>query len=405
MATWRTFPWVAAAMVFSALVAVAHNETLWTQARSFFPWMLRPIFHDWRVVQLGWWQTAAGLDPLAAADSPYNYPRLLLAGAHLGLQHVPVEVFCLTAAALTLTALAFVLSRTDRITAVIGSLLLLSSPVLLLLERGNLDAWIVVLLVGGVYALTRESRPGLQAVGAAAVLLAAALKLYPALLLIGGMAVWRGNRRRWLALTLAGFVVMLVLNRADLGMIFKKTGRGLEASYGWAITGSRYFLDLRRAGEATERSDKSLAALMNASLGIYAALMTGSAVVGWTRRASFSDEGQDALSRVLFWTGALIYAGSFGLGANWSYRLVYLLFCIPWLGQAVRKPQIRIWAGMCLLLIGVTMLAPFQLTAGWFYLVQAGEWLLASLLFCGAVGVIFRDLGAEAVAGADKVTD
>ena len=146
----KSLPWLAALGVFSGLAAVTFSATLWTRAREWFPWMLQPLYHDWHVVRLGWLAAATGIDPLAAPDHPYNYPRLLLHGADFGLQHLPVGLFGLTAAALVLGALAFLLSRGGWIAAAGGAVLLLSPPVLLLLERGNLDAWAVVLLALGL---------------------------------------------------------------------------------------------------------------------------------------------------------------------------------------------------------------------------------------------------------------
>ena len=71
----------------------------------------------------------------------------------------------------------------------------------------------------------------------------------------------------------------------------------------------------------------------------------------------------------------MIYVGTFGLGTNWSYRLVFLLLCVPALSAAVGERATRHWARATLacLTLTLTMLAPFHLPLGWFFAGQTVE--------------------------------
>jgi hypothetical protein len=96
----------------------------------------------------------------------------------------------------------------------------------------------------------------------------------------------------------------------------------------------------------------------------------------------------DPLDRGLFWAGAVLYVATFAIGSNWSYRLVFLLLCLPGLVAAVRGCGWRLWGGLGLVLLVGTMFAPFESAPTTFYLIQATEWLLAGWLTVGAVAVL-----------------
>jgi hypothetical protein len=383
---WRALPWISAAVIFAALAIVTFDDASWGRAHACLPWMFQPIYHDWHVLQLGWQAQAAGIDPLASPSHPYNYPRLLLAGSNLGLQHIPPAAGGLLTAALVLAVLGATLGSAGWPGAVIGAVLLFSQPVLLLLERGNLDAWIVALVVGGVSA-TRQDRSAPYVLGLLLLLIAALLKLYPAVLFAGGLLAWRGARRRLLGAALLFLVVALIVKRDEIALIFLKTGRGIESAYGLALTSSRYLIEAAKNDTGLD-ARQHLPLMIQLSLGLYALLLLAAGVTGWRERQRVTGICSDPFVTACFWCGALIYAGTFALGANWSYRLVFLLLCVPWLGVAARTNGVRAWAQATLGLLTVALYAPFHLSAGCFYALQAAEWSLATLLFGGAVAVL-----------------
>ncbi len=378
--TVRLLPWIVAAVIWAGLLAVVVSDAWWSRAQAHLPWMMRPVFHDWEVVRLGLSARQQGIDPLAHPAHPYNYPRFVLLGSAFGLHRVPRDVAGLIMAAAVLVALAAWLARGRGTTALAGALAMLSPPVLLLLERGNLDGWTLVLVLGGVLGLTRKRSLGHLA-GVAAWLLASLVKLYPAVLLVAGLVAWPGARRRWLLGALAVFLVVFLMRLDEPGLIQRKTGRGLEPAYGWAIAGSRPLL------EGWIPSGQHALVMRLSSLAC-ATLLAAAGIAGWFRRSRAHTLAADPVARAGFWAGALVFAGTFALGANWSYRMVFLLPCVPLLVEALQSRGWRIWGATGLTLTLITLWAPFHLEWPWFFLVQGCEWLLTGVLLTGAVAVL-----------------
>lgn len=397
---WRWLPILAAAGVWLAFLAITLVPEWQAAARARFRWMLEPLFHDWHVVRLGWESNAAGIDPLAAKNDPFNYPRFVLLGATPG-RHVPTNVAALAGAALFLGALVQAMRPRSRAEALLATALVVSPPVLLMIERGNLDAWVFVLVVAGAGGLTAaSSRMTAFAAGTIALVVATMLKLYPAVLLPAAALFWRGHRRAWGVAGFAVFVGWLVTHVEEVILVMQKTTRGLEPAYGRMIAGSRYYVEAIEP-RAPANGAEILGALMTASLGVCAAGFLIAAFLGWRWRSRIAEVGAGPCERVIFWSGALIYGGTFMLGSNWSYRLVFLALCVPLLWRATQTPALRAWGAGCLAGIAVMFLSPFHLPLGLFLGQQAIAWLLAFAVFGGAVGLLTRGLNACAPEGAE----
>jgi hypothetical protein len=399
-ASWRWLPGVAGLVVWLALAAAALNPQCWTWAQSHLPWMINPIFHDLHVVRLGWETQQAGGDPLMAADHPFNYPRMILLAGRLGGLQLPAEAEGLLSAALFLGTLVVVLKPRSRCEAVFAALVIASPPVLLMIERGNLDQWVLVLVAAGL-ALLARSRPENWTMAAGAVLLGLAtlIKLYPAAVMVGAAIFWRGLRRR--VLVLAGLAVVLwcVLDLEEIVMVIKKTPRGLEPAYGRMLAGSRYYWEVVGPHWTAEAARSYQAIVMPGSFLICAGLLLAAAGIGWRLRWRFYGTMVPPVGQVFFWAGALIYAGTFLLGSNWSYRLVFLLLCVPGLWQSARLGRVRWWARASLAAIGLILWAPFHLALGWFFLHETVEWALAGLLVAGAAAQLALGLPGDEVVG------
>jgi hypothetical protein len=377
----RALPWIAAGIVLGALLLVATNGTWWSRAQARLPWMLQPIFHDWHVVRAGLETYAAGADPLAMTGHPYNYPRAVLQASWFGGQYLSPVLAGLGLAAAGLGALAFALGRSGWLTAALAAGLMFSPPVLLLFERGNLDALVLFQVVTGLFLLVRGRQPWIQAGGVLLLLASSLVKLYPAVLLAAGVLYWSGHRRRWHLAALVGFLALALWQQDELALIFRKTGRGVETSYGWAVAGSRLGVDHTIAPEM-------VGVVLRLSNGISFAVLAVAALIGWRLRTRLGGWSMDPLDRGLFWAGAVLYVATFAIGSNWSYRLVFLLLCLPGLVAAVRGCGWRLWGALGLVLLVGTMLVPFESAPTTFYLIQATEWLLAGWLTVGAVAVL-----------------
>lgn len=386
---WRWLPVASAAAVWCVLFALTISPDLRRAAKERWPWMLEPLYHDWHVVRIGWQVHAAGVDPLASPELPYNYPRFVLLGAHLGGAAVPPAVAGPGLAALFLACAVWVLKPATRGEAVVAAVLVASPPVWLLVERGNLDAAVFIVLAPGLWFLARRA-PGPLALigGSGALFVAAALKLFPAVILAAAIAFWRGARVRWSVLLAVAFAAWLAASLDEVALIMQKTTRGLEPAYGRMQAGSRYVTEVIAPQATAADAAGSLRRLMRASLVAWLAGALAAGWAGWRWRGRFRSVSSEAHDRVFFWSGALIFAGTFLLGSNWSYRLVFLLLCVPFLWHARRTPALRLGAHLGLAGIGLQLLAPFHLPLGLFLAQQVAAWLTGWLLIAGAVALL-----------------
>lgn len=379
----RYLPWIVTGVMLSSITILALNPALGIRLASYFTWLIQPIFHDWWVVKEGLEAHAVGIDPLAAAHLPYNYPRLLLLmGSALHLQSWSPLVAGVVLAGGCLGALSLFLRKDNLATIIVGSIALLSPPVWMLLERGNIDSLIIALVILGLGGVSRKDCLSLQITGVACLLLASLLKFYPAIIMIGGIVAWPGTVRRMLLIAVALFLGSLTLQPNEPGMILRKTGRGLEASYGWSIAGSRPFV--------VNQSDlKHKPTVMRSSFYSCLIILLAASFAGLKMRFRINESlSNSPWQKAGFWAGALVYAGTFALGANWAYRLAFLILCLPAILSLLQNPACRRWAFASLILIAITLFAPFHLNAPGFYFVQASHWLLVGFLTTGAVAVM-----------------
>jgi hypothetical protein len=399
---WRWLTVGAALIVWGGLLAMAVVPEWRAEVAARSRWTLEPMFHDWHVVRLGWQANAQGVDPLANPDMPYNYPRFVLLGGKLGGAAIPPVVAGLALAAAFLFVAVRVLKPRSPVEWVAAAALVASPPVWLLLERGNLDALTFIILAPGLWFLARRTPGPLALVaGSVALFAAAAIKLYPAVILVAAIFFWRGARVKWSVVLAVGFAGWLVASLDEVALVLQKTTRGLEPAYGRVITGSRWVSERVTPHVSAEEAQATLQALMRVSLVTWLLGAALALAAGWRLRGRFAKVAGETRDRAFFWSGALIYGGTFLLGHNWSYRLVFLLLCVPFLWQARRVVALRVWATAALAGVGVMLLAPFHLPIGWFLAHQAVAWTTSWLLLAGAAALLAvgNDAAASSKAG------
>jgi len=381
-----TLPVIAAAAVWLALLVIAIRPEAWSWMRGRLTWMLNPLFHDWHVVYLGWTETMAGHDALSDPANPFNYPRIVLWFADWGLRLSPVTSG-LAVAAFFLGTLAFALRPRSLLAGAVFAVLLLSFPVALIVERGNLDQIAFILLVVGLLGLGRD-RPGpvAQAAGAGAILLAGLVKLYPLIIPAAAIFYWRDSRRRWLGAILAVAAWWTVLHLDEIVLVMRKTTRGLEPAYG------RLLLTGRLQVEGTWgliQADARSCGLVGLALSW--AVMLAGLWFGVRRRREISAAMPGAVDRALCLAGALVYTGTYMLGSNWSYRLVFLLICVPGLWSiAGEGGPVRRQAGVALGAIGVSCFVPVHLPLVAFVGLQLVQLVLMGLLAGVAAALLWQ---------------
>jgi hypothetical protein len=288
----------------------------------------RPFF-DLSIVADAAAKSGQGVSPYALSNGlpPYNYPRLWVGWGALGLAPDTVFVSGLVVA-LGFWALSLAVVRPRTVAEGMTVAALWCSPAFMLgVERANTDLVVFVVLAVALLAQRRS-----QAAAAVAIFLAACAKLFP-IAAIGALLVSRQSRR-WVgvAAVLAGFGVYLWIFRGDIALISSRTPRDTNLSYGGAIPGQLAGAPYRLAWAGGAAA---------------AAILAAAAWVAARRLPPLPDAPRSA-----FLAGAGIYGGTFLLGNNYEYRLVFLQCCLPalwfWAGGADGRG--RRFAGVCLAL-------------------------------------------------------
>jgi hypothetical protein len=284
------------------------------------PWRLPPMgqsFADLRNLTGAGDSLRQGYDPLYFNPGdpwqrPLNHPRLLqylIRAGQWGSTDTDWLGWCLAGLALLGPLLAF--PRLDRPSAIAIGLLYFSPAIVLGLERGNHDLGIYFLVCLAL-GLRRSLVASMGLLG-----LATAIKLFPIFGLLYGLRYRRG----WVVIAgfMGCFLLYMGLNAGDLPQIFASTQKG---HFLWAY-GIRAFDVEAPVGTYIPMGAMVLAIWLFYQAGPALPLpVQGPAVDG-------------------FRLGAGIYLGTFLLGNNWAYRLIFLLLTIPQLVAWSREASPR----------------------------------------------------------------
>jgi hypothetical protein len=197
---------------------------------------------------------------------------------------------------------------------------------MLLYERGNVDIFIFVLCVA--ILITSAFRPTVSLV---LVLVGAFLKMFP---LVAAVVFLKESLRRfWIFVAIAAGAFALYFMGFDrsLHAAWTLTQRGSDLSYGANVIAAHYRLESTGSFGILRSSVPYVAAFIIGAVGL---------VCGIRQRETPVIEDQRNLDA--FRIGAAIYVGTFVLGNNWDYRLVFLLFIIPQLMSWIRATSGRI---------------------------------------------------------------
>lgn len=296
---------------------------------------LHERFVDMTTLTAGWECTRRGMDVLghhscAAGVAYFNYPRLWLRLGFLGLGQESTTLIAVAAGLFVAGVVVFVVAK--NLTAAQGALLALvalSPTVMLGFERGNIDLLIFSLVALGAAGIgPQASLKGLTS--GATLLLASLLKLFP----IFAVAALFRRRSRWrLAMgtvIACVFGFYLFLTRADVGLINATTPRNTVDSYGAAVGPG---IAKRALG-----FDEQMTFLIAAAT-VIAAIAISLAIASSCRQQSNPVEETEPRKLDLFWAGAAVFVGTFVLGHNYDYRLVFLILTVPQLAAWASSAQ------------------------------------------------------------------
>lgn len=346
-ARWRPLARVRAAAPALAIALVAFLAWYAMLGSPALRWHQRGVeassythFRDLVTILAGAHCSALGYDvlvenPCDPDGTRMNYPRMWTTLVHgTGAGRLSASSLGMGLAVAFFLATVSLMRVRSVATALLWALVLLSPAVTLAVERSNNDLVVFVMIVAATHLLAR-ARAG-QAVAALLMLLASALKLFPALAL--PVLLFRRERyaRRLAVLFLAVFAAIVLITWRDLVAIAQATPHSVGLAYGGEVTVAQLF---RLSGLAKDRPIYLTPGLRMAGYACSAVLpLLGVGLGLLLRRRGVAPEPDppepdppepDQGSLLQFLAGVFIFVGTFALGSNWDYRLTFLLLALP----------------------------------------------------------------------------
>jgi hypothetical protein len=326
--------------------------------RAFGVTPLQPPFFDMHIINDYAACAAKGMDayiPHSCNGVNFNIPPTWLWLGSLGMAGTDSDWMSVVMIAAAAIVMVMLFSGGPWLNGVIALAALVSPSVMMGVERGNLDL-LVLTLVGASALIYDERRLASSSAVVGLLSLGIALKLFPIFCV---SLVARFSRRAFIVacvLAAAG-CAYLTLTFQYLVLIRRNVPTTFVLSYGYKAI----FLGLDHMRDEAGLSPWQLADTWLPFLATAFVLVCAVAVATtsvFTEREFCSIDRSIAGTAFLF--GAGIYCGTYLLGTNFIYRLMFLLLCIPQLlDWLMRKSQKASWvpeAGVLMTVLGVLWL-------------------------------------------------
>ena len=280
------------------------------------PTML-PHFADLRVIIGGAESYALGYDPLINnPNDPWgrvmNYPRIWQWLFLLKINQNHTTYIGMAFIFLFVVGIFLFLKPINNITAWLLTMSLFSPAVLLGIERANNDLLIFFIVSLALLVLRRSALAAMSLI-----LTGFILKLYP---LFGLGCLLKENQKTLLRLAIISLVIILIylgFTFEDLVRIRQGTPRSIGLSYGVDV----FWMSVQSHSPLAGKILHLLSYGMVLFLVIF---------VLWLNRNAFQAPVSEKDNHIdAFRLGSMIYLGTFMLGNNWDYRLLFLIFVIP----------------------------------------------------------------------------
>jgi len=321
-------------VIVSVVVSLGYLGWVRTWSSVYVPTMYPP-FADMRVIQGAVVSVEHGYNPRISNlgdpwRRPLNYPMVWVAiGKALNFTNESRFIMICTTLVLCFAGVcAFLILRFPSF-GLLASLV--STATLLGIERANIDLLVFCLLFAAAVWSPKPWSP-------IAVLLGTLLKLYP-IFALNVLLIQR--RYRLFAVSLAAAVAILISLWDQLAAIRLTTPISCLISYGIPSVGAC----LVAFGLPFWQLAGTFAAICIATLGLSYCFSKSDAIRP-PQEMAFS----------LMLVGASIYVGTFIFSANFDYRLIFLIFCIPFL-QTRPFPLARALIAVVLLAMNETLIS------------------------------------------------
>lgn len=337
---------------------------------------MTPHFLDLRNLTGGAESISMGYDPLYVNPQdpfgrPMNLPRLvqyILSILKINQDHTTFIgiLFIL----LFFLGIFISLKEINNITALILAAVIFSPSVVLGIERGNPDLFIFFLVSVSLFL---SSFPIISML---ILLLASYIKLFP----VFALSYFFKYAKKTQVVIFFGFIIFFLiyifLYYSDWPQVFGST----QIGYGILAYGVRTYV---KSGATFEF--KSDVKMTFTHVIPFAAIIVSTLVFYANSIYAHGFEREDANYVDAFRAGAGIYVGTFFLGNNWVYRLMFLIFVIPqlvsWRNDA-RRGFISLIALISIIVSCWSMWGDGIISSGWLFAIdEICNWVLFAALF------------------------
>ena len=335
----------------------------WIKFNFIYPLVdtLLPPFADLRVITTGVECIRLGYDVLVVNPCdpwkrPMNYPPMWSVPASWGLDQSHTVILGILFGLLFFSLVFVTIKRLNYIEALFYALILCSPSAMLAIERCNNDLIIFILL--SLSLLIMKNKTAIwRYFSYIIIMFAAILKLYPIFALITAL---KEKKRNFTVIFLSIFIlfgIYVVTNFESIILVGKATPRGTIFAYGGKVIFDAIFNELDRYFYSFYNSHlpeyfKQIKLLLF-SLSIALFLLISYLLAKHTENL-FQNNKLNVNQIEAFRIGSSIYIGTFLIGNNWDYRLIFLLFTIPqilaWLKTQVQFESISGLALMAIIL-------------------------------------------------------
>ena len=344
---------------------------------------LLPPFADLRVITAGAECIRLGYDVLLANpcdpwQRPMNYPRIWSVPASWGLDQSHTVILGILFGLLFFILVFVTIKRLNYIEALFYALILCSPSAMFAIERCNNDLIIFILL--SLSLLIMKNKTAIwRYFSYIIIMFAAILKLYPIFALITALQEKKRNFTVIFFSIFIAFGIYVVTNFESIILISKATPRFTIFSYGGRVIFDVIFKKLDRYYYSFYNSHIpqyfNQIKLLLFSLTIALFLLISYLLAKHTENL-FQNNKLNINQIEAFRIGSSIYIGTFLIGNNWDYRLIFLLFTIPqilaWLKTQVQFESISGLALMAIILTTWLSSKSHQI----YYLDELLNWLL-----------------------------
>lgn len=357
----------------------------WLKFNFIYPLVdtLLPPFADLRVIATGAECIRLGYDVLVVNPCdpwkrPMNYPRIWSVPASWGLDQSHTVILGILFGLLFFILVFVTIKRLNYIEALFYALILCSPSAMLAIERGNND--IIIFILFSLSLLIMKNKTAIwRYFSYIIIMFAAILKLYPIFALI---TAFKEKKRSFTVIFLSIFIafgIYVVTNFESIILVSKATPRATKISYGGKVIFDvilegldRYFYSFYNF-HIPQYFNHIKLLLLFLVLGLF--LLISYLLAKHTENL-FQNNQLDINQIEAFRIGSSIYIGTFLIGNNWDYRLIFLLFTIPqilaWLKSQVQFESI---SGLALMAIILTTWLSSK-SHQFYYLDELLNWLL-----------------------------